>query len=109
MSCRVCGLPADFRCSRCHRAWYCSKLCQRADWPNHKQEEIEYLKSTPGYYTYNADNKFSPFGKTVTVTIPKFGDGPTGCPGHHNQEEKVHDFELHGRNYLSNLRNGTDF
>jgi hypothetical protein len=39
----VCAVPAvgtyrpGFkRCGRCHRAWYCSRLCQQADWPRHR-------------------------------------------------------------------------
>ncbi|CCM05818.1 uncharacterized protein FIBRA_08052 [Fibroporia radiculosa] len=32
-------------CSRCHTAWYCSKDCQRVDWPNHKRTCKSYNES----------------------------------------------------------------
>ncbi len=31
----ICGKNGDMRCGRCKKS-YCSKECQRADWPNHK-------------------------------------------------------------------------
>ena len=34
--CSRCSQPATLRCSRCQSSWYCSKDCQRSDWPLHK-------------------------------------------------------------------------
>ncbi|XP_019768921.2 zinc finger MYND domain-containing protein 10 isoform X1 [Dendroctonus ponderosae] len=36
-SCKQCGNSAIQRCSRCKTAWYCSRACQVADWPKHKE------------------------------------------------------------------------
>lgn len=35
-SCIICGKPNALRCNRCRSALYCSKLCQRGDYPTHK-------------------------------------------------------------------------
>ncbi|KAI3319327.1 hypothetical protein HD806DRAFT_548586 [Xylariaceae sp. AK1471] len=35
-SCIICNKPNALRCGRCKGASYCSKLCQRADYPIHK-------------------------------------------------------------------------
>jgi hypothetical protein len=37
--CIVCsGMNATkLRCARCHDTFYCSRKCQRQDWPTHKQ------------------------------------------------------------------------
>lgn len=35
--CASCGKPASLRCARCKSVHYCSKECQKADWPSHKR------------------------------------------------------------------------
>lgn len=36
-TCASCGKPASLRCARCKKVHYCSKECQKADWPSHKR------------------------------------------------------------------------
>ena len=36
--CRTCGEEGCMACSRCKRARYCSRACQRADWKGHKKD-----------------------------------------------------------------------
>ena len=40
-----------FKCSSCRAAYYCSRLCQRLDWPDHKkvcaQDPLKEVTSTP--------------------------------------------------------------
>ncbi|XP_066255153.1 zinc finger MYND domain-containing protein 10 [Euwallacea similis] len=36
-SCAQCGNGAIQRCSQCKGAWYCSRACQVAHWPEHKR------------------------------------------------------------------------
>lgn len=36
-TCAKCGKHADLRCTRCKTTYYCSKECQKADWPTHKR------------------------------------------------------------------------
>ncbi|KII87087.1 hypothetical protein PLICRDRAFT_42722 [Plicaturopsis crispa FD-325 SS-3] len=37
-TCKVCGVPAASRCSRCVWAYYCGKEHQAADWEAHKKQ-----------------------------------------------------------------------
>ena len=37
MACRVCNRAGTETCGRCSKAKYCSKECQRGDWPKHKK------------------------------------------------------------------------
>jgi len=34
--CNVCGSKSKTKCSACLQVFYCSKECQKKDWPNHK-------------------------------------------------------------------------
>lgn len=39
LSCSLCGIPSAFKCSRCKKANYCSKHCQKIHWSGgHKQQ-----------------------------------------------------------------------
>lgn len=37
-TCSQCGRSAIQRCSRCKKAWYCSRSCQVTHWSQHKDE-----------------------------------------------------------------------
>jgi hypothetical protein len=34
--CAKCGNPSEFACARCNQQFYCSAVCQRADWSEHR-------------------------------------------------------------------------
>ncbi|OTB00903.1 hypothetical protein M426DRAFT_26132 [Hypoxylon sp. CI-4A] len=42
--CVICDEPNAFLCERCKGCRYCSRQCQRADWPTHKMLCAGYLK-----------------------------------------------------------------
>ena len=44
MNCIVCGNKASQRCSACRTVYYCCRVHQREDWPNHKQECFALLQ-----------------------------------------------------------------
>lgn len=35
--CRVCGVEAAKRCSRCRNEWYCTRVCQVQHWQKHRK------------------------------------------------------------------------
>ena len=35
--CQRVGEKAMMKCARCHQVWYCNAICQRADWPAHRE------------------------------------------------------------------------
>jgi len=44
--CAVCEKAATKQCSRCKDEVYCSRACQKRDWPKHKQTCSDELKTT---------------------------------------------------------------
>jgi hypothetical protein len=53
--CVKCNKPSESRCSACITTYYCSKDCQKNDWPNHKieckkkQKEVEKFHNIGSY------------------------------------------------------------
>ncbi|OPJ80844.1 zinc finger MYND domain-containing protein 10 isoform A [Patagioenas fasciata monilis] len=45
--CRVCGVEATKRCSRCRNEWYCTRACQIQHWQKHKAA-CNLMAGTPG-------------------------------------------------------------
>jgi hypothetical protein len=47
-SCFVCAKATPIRCRACHDIFYCSRECQRIDWPHHREEcERSQAKNKP--------------------------------------------------------------
>ena len=46
-NCVQCGEKAAMMCSKCKTASYCSSICQRANWPLHKQRCKELTAQQP--------------------------------------------------------------
>lgn len=51
---RECKSAAPLRCSRCQHVYYCSRECQRKDYPNHKQScnILQNAPFSPCYFEY---------------------------------------------------------
>jgi len=45
--CSQCGTESKMRCSACLQVFYCSKDCQKKDWPVHKQLCATLKKQSP--------------------------------------------------------------
>lgn len=45
--CRVCGVEAAKRCSRCRNEWYCTRACQVQHWQKHRTA-CNLLAQAPG-------------------------------------------------------------
>nr|XP_041574717.1 zinc finger MYND domain-containing protein 10 isoform X3 [Taeniopygia guttata] len=45
--CRVCGVEATKRCSRCRNEWYCTRACQVQHWQKHKPA-CNLMAAVPG-------------------------------------------------------------
>uniref|UniRef100_A0A8C2Y7I3 Zinc finger MYND domain-containing protein 10 n=1 Tax=Coturnix japonica TaxID=93934 RepID=A0A8C2Y7I3_COTJA len=45
--CRVCGVEAAKRCSRCRNEWYCTRACQVQHWQKHRTA-CDLLAQAPG-------------------------------------------------------------
>eukprot|EP00048_Salpingoeca_helianthica_P002849 m.61399 g.61399 ORF g.61399 m.61399 type:complete len:309 (+) comp12345_c0_seq1:427-1353(+) len=56
MACNKCSAPAELKCARCHRVFYCGAACQKVDWPAHKPTCNSKDKKTVG----KPPSKFSP-------------------------------------------------
>jgi hypothetical protein len=57
IKCYTCNKPAESRCTKCIKTYYCSKICQKNDWQNHKlickniQKEVNEIQELS--YTLN--------------------------------------------------------
>ncbi len=55
-SCNVCALPANWKCGRCHKKFYCERKCQKIHWLTHKRKCRPIAASLPtGLATYGQD------------------------------------------------------
>lgn len=56
-NCQHCSKPACFKCARCSTMWYCTKACQTAHWPTHRQTCVKPSRSltstAPGNFTWS--------------------------------------------------------
>lgn len=66
--CTMCGKAASDRCKQCHSSSYCSRECQKADWPIHRLLCPTYLASpTPPHASSNRAILFP-----VAANAPQF-------------------------------------
>ncbi|XP_052104183.1 uncharacterized protein LOC127737489 [Mytilus californianus] len=60
--CSVCEESTDKKCSKCKKVFYCSKVCQRNDWRNHKLTCLNREGNTEQHSSFGAGfSTFSPF------------------------------------------------
>ena len=102
-------------CTICRQASYCSKECQRADWPKHKVEckilklfKIAY-QSLPGQDARDRHGKVHAFLSTLPLIVEKMvlpkKELPTTAELQTFKKERFRKFVLFGRNCSVCLRN----
>ncbi|KAI0384503.1 hypothetical protein F5Y04DRAFT_230853 [Hypomontagnella monticulosa] len=81
--CIVCNISDAYFCGRCRNTRYCSKTCQRADWPIHKL-------LCPAFLKFNATDRPSK-EHFCAILFPVNKEKPEliwlHCPWHEDEEE----------------------